>query len=692
MTPILNTPGEEKLLEEALTPEQESIKKEQENDKNDLFDFAKAKTRLQQLKSSWDYQFQETLRRRLLRNVDISPEALRVSGKLLPDETIVPMRVIDTNIKREQPAYINFLKGTNRLAVFQCISDSTQDTQQIESEFSRVMTYNGWERPHYKCLDGSQTHGWDSIEVVADDTLPGTLGLEHVGHDKLLFNLESVDFQANEVVLRVYSFSLLQLKKAHKLHGFSEQEVKKLSDKMTTGVANVGPNMAGSQASPKDRNCLVYKKYCKYEGKVWVSWFSFECDDWLKAPAPFYIGRKEYVQVMVPREVPNPAYQQALASAASPSQQISNSVNPPLGMGIKGNSENTTIPTPVLPPPTITIQQPEMQWQDAVETIYPIFLLPYQETEEQEIVAHKGRVFLDAFKQEALTSICSGYINGLNRASNIYGSVDNPPDGTTAAPKQLDTKLGSGSIYDRKVNFWHTEYPDPSVLQGMQWLDTYNSQEVGQLNFAANNRQDSRKTATEIGVANQQQAALSSVQVSLYSMFLREIYSFVWPIIQTRALAGLIKFLQVPSQPTIDMLTGQPKQTFTNDISRIEMEYNVKAAGDTDVIQRSEMLMRMKNDWPIYAPTPLAMEFLKEMINLSYPTMANKWLPLLDQMDPRQMLAQLAAVLQGILKDNPEAIAKMKPEVKQQVGELLQQAQTISAPPEQQKQQTANTQ
>src|SRR5690242_11976004 len=73
-------------------------------------DFTYVKDRVDRLVASWDFEFKATDYRRRARNITVNVSDLRVQGKLKPDETIIPIRLIDTNVKREEPAKIAYLK------------------------------------------------------------------------------------------------------------------------------------------------------------------------------------------------------------------------------------------------------------------------------------------------------------------------------------------------------------------------------------------------------------------------------------------------------------------------------------------------------------------------------------------------------------------------------------------------------
>jgi hypothetical protein len=589
-----------------------------------LFDYQEASIHLKRLIGDWKAEVDESQRRRDIRDVDVDVKALRETGRLDEDETLIPVRVIDTNITREQPPYVNYLKNSRRLAIFRSLDNPDQDTQLLEQEFTRGMTYTSWEISLFKCVDGAQVHGWDMVEVVYDPTKPLNCGIEHIGHDQLFFPRSVKNLQQSPRIIRKYDVTILQLKKWVGAYGFNATEVNKLIDKV-------------KETQKEAETISVYKLYFKKDDVIYVAWFSEnDCDDWLKAPSKLYLGiRTQQTDPMTGQS----------------------------GM-----------------------------WIDADITEYPIFRLAYRITEKQKEVDNKGRVFLDENKQEAQTAVLSGFVNGITRASNLYASPG-ADDGTGSSLKELDIKLKGGRILNKPINFWKPEYPDAMILNALQYFDVANSQETNQVNFAAMNREDSRKTATEIGAATQQQTLLNSVQLTLFSTFIREVYSFCWKIVQSQALQNKIKFLmvQVPipqinpitGQPIIDLMSGQPAVTmeWQNNIPVISQSYEVRAAGDVDVVQRQEKINMMMQDWPVISMTILRDQFLADLVKLKYPDSGERYAQILGQQNQmnamQSMIGRLSTVLQGSLQDHPDMMGNLPAQQQADLQQMLQEAQSM---------------
>lgn len=606
------------------TSDQQEAQYNYDKEKERLMDFREAEIILKRTINDWKHYLAKALTNRKKRDVEVNVEQLRQSGQLDEDETLIPVRVIDTNIQREQPAYINYLKNSRRLCTFRSLDNPETDSQNLELAFTQGMTYLSWEIPHYKCIDGSSTHGWDTIEVVYDENYPLNVGLEHIGYDMLFFPLSNKDIQQCPCVIRAYDITIPQLRTWVSKFGFDQEQVNIVVDKT-------------KDTTKANETVRIYKRYCKWEGVVYVSWFELDSstNDWLKAPMPLSLDI----------------------------------IDPKTG-------------------------------QDKPVTQYPIFFLPYRETEKSRLIDHKGRVFLDENKQEAQTAILSGFVNKLSRSSNIY-AAKSAEDGTGSSLKQVDNlRLEGGRVLNQPINFFSPEAPDPLTLRAMEYFDDANSQETNQVNFAALNREDSRKTAKEIGAAQQQQQLLNSVQLTLFSTFIRAVYSFAWQIVQSQAIQGKIKFLQIQQQqPVLNPLTQQPmvdpttmqpmtQTVWVNDIATISQTYDIRAAGDVDVIQRQERIAQMKQDWAVISQTALAVPFLAELIKLEYPDVGEKWAAVLMQQQVNQtgLIQSLAGMLGGVLKDHPEIAQTLSPQDQQTIASIMQQSQQAVASGQKQQQ------
>jgi hypothetical protein len=295
------------------------------------------------------------------------------------------------------------------------------------------------------------------------------------------------------------------------------------------------------------------------------------------------------------------------------------------------------------------IKQADEVTMAAPLTIYPFFFAQYEIIEDELLLNVKGRAALDLADQDALTGLWSSVVNGSFNASQIFASRRiNPanPEGSAAAI------IAPGKVSPEELNYHAPNFPPSDLLQVAQSLVTENLSSIGQVDFAVSNRQDSRKTAREIQAAGQQAGLLSGVKLVPFANVIREVYDFVWTLVQHFAS---INAVQVPE-------TVKPF---------IDRDYYVFPAGDTEVIQRAEKLAALKAFYPVVAATPIGALVLQKIIELEVPHEAPRWNAALAQPDLRPIVAQLGQVLAAI---PPES---MPPETAQQIQAILANAQSV---------------
>lgn len=580
-----------------------------------VLNYQDAKQRASNLILNWSGQINYVKANRKKRFIEVDVEQLQRDGKLLSDETLIPIRVIDTNIKREQPVFVRFLTQSDRLAIFEDESDPSKNNRPIEDAFSRGMRYLGWATQYYKCIDGAQLFGWDAVEIEFDSNKPLHVGVSHIGNENLIFPRDAKNIQACEMVLIGTDVTKTILQKFVKDFGFNATIVEEIMGKLSN--------------EKDDKTVKIYKMFYKLDGIVQVAWYYESASDYLKSPIPLFLGIKHQ----------------------------------------ESQLQSVPVVDPITGLPTL-VQQEVPIWVDDVETDYPIKIYVYDITERPCVVDNRGRAFLDETRQEAQTGLWTSLINGCLRASNVYGS----PEGDAsngAEVAQLEVALKHGYIYNKKINLWSPPWPDPMIVKAANAMDTQTQQETGQVAFAVNNRADSAKTATEVTSAEQQQQLLSGVKVFLLSQFIQEVCSASWRITQSQALQNLIVFL-----PKVTQLPDGTSQ-LTNDVETISRNYLIKAAGDVDVVRRDQKLSQMQQMWQIISATPLAIPYLMDILKIVHPEDAERYNMILQAGDQKTiMLQQMGEVLRSIVTDESGAI---KPEFKQYQKQLQQLEQQTMA-------------
>lgn len=311
---------------------------------------------------------------------------------------------------------------------------------------------------------------------------------------------------------------------------------------------------------------------------------------------------------------------------------------------------------------------------DVFETQYPYFLLPYTITENTIIQQHKGRCYLDQDYQEGVSSLMSSFVTAHRRSSYLMFSKESESDPNADAVTQSNVICASGKVINSKVKQFQLSAPDSTMLSAIQALASANMQENSQVNYAAQNREDSRKTATEIQAATQSQQQLSTVQLALFSTSLKAVYSTFFEITRSRILAGIITV----ADPRIS-------QMYAN-------EFLVKPAGDTDVVERLQKIQAMQTAWPVIQATPAAPLFLQKLLTLLFPDDAPQYIGAIQQGDAKTAaIATTLQVLTALVQDpnalTPEAKQQNEPQLLQLIQQLTQllnpQPQTNQQPPTQ---------
>lgn len=528
---------------------------------------------------------------RRLRYSEIEVEAERRTGRISADELIISQHVIDTNIRREQSSYVQFYVQSPRAVILQAPDAPETDTTILEKDVTTKLRFPEWQIPMFAVTDGMQQNGYGVMEVVYDESMPGNVRHESVQYGDFGFPEDTRDIQEAEFVLRAMYFSktaLIELCKPAldgKRVPFSSVQVDKI---ISTAPSNVDAN---PQLIQTDRTLYkIYKAMFRVNNVVHVAWCCPPtCDGWIRDPQPLFIGR---------RSAPVPVTQQPVV--------IPGIVNP-----------------------QIYTQPQQFTTTEVYETKYPYIIFPYLISENNVIQQLKGRTYLDQDTQQAATSLVSSYCTGNRRASKLLFGVDgddpNSMLNTSLNSPLMETNINfkDGAIIKQKVKQFVIQPPPDSAINAVNTIMSMNQNETSQVNFAVNNRKDSRKTATEVDAAQQEQNKLSTVQVVLFSNSLRNMYDLMFEVIQSRVNAGLIA---VNNPQVKEMYKGR---------------YIVKPAGDVDVIERQQILNMMMNAWPVVQATPLAGEFFLDMMSLMFPQYASKYIQIFKASVMQQQQAQM---------------------------------------------------
>jgi len=553
----------------------------------------------------------KSLASRKLRYAEIDIEVERKAGRIAPDEIFVPTHIIDTNIRREQSSYIQYITQSPRAVILKDRVEPAFDLSLLEVDLTEKLRFDGWQLSSYANIDGFQANGYGIMETVQDQNNPGQLGREYVQYGDFAFIADTRDLQKCEMIGRAYYFTKTKLKSLMEAEGDEEKWDAEQCEKLLKAEPNDEQSQVYSGTTTINRSLYkVFKIMYRVDGIVMVGWaVPKTCDDWIRKPRKLFLGRRKLndkVNGIAQQLSSVPPMQREMA--ISQVRQVNPDITDKHVEQVKAG-----------------IPASDMEY----ETQYPYFLYPYLVTENDTISNLKGRVFLDQDTQNAASSLMSSTLTQARRAAGLYFSKDtSDPNDDFLMQKNIHFK--TGAIINGKLKEMKLDAPDAQMFTAINLLVSANQQETSQVNFAENNRQqDSRKTATAIKAATQQAQQLSSTQVTLFSVALKQQYTYECDIIKSRVLAGLIKV-----SPVLQQLYART--------------WTVKPSGDVDVIEKQQLIQTMQQAWPIMANTPAAQAFLSDLLEKMFPDSAQKYLATFQQAEQQKQSQQGQQMQQAI--------------------------------------------
>lgn len=562
---------------------------------------------------------QEVTENRRSRDLDLDPEKLRANKELDADETIIPIRVIDTNISSELPPFIRYLTASPRVAIFKDTKEPASTFADAETAFSSFVKYQDWIIPLYQAIDGSRLNGIDAIEICACDItpeVPGGFEFYAIADDCLVLPTGTTDLQQSPVVGLKLEITMLKLASFKKSPRFNPTAVSTLYDKLI-----------GAKSTAKLDLIKIYKFYFKVEGFVYTAYYSPEyTSGWLAEPKFLDLGVLE----------------------SKPEEQLV--INPLTGLP-------ATDPATGLP-----LMQTVEVFVPAKETKYPIHPIRSKLKEQKQLRASKGRGILDLPSQNAQTSLVSSFVNGTERATNVSASPEGEVEPGSSL-EMLDITFEHGRIWNRPLKYHQPPFPPFDILRGVNVLDVRQKADMGQQSVAADNRVDSRKTAEEIKQASSKDDQLNSVSVTIFASWWAGILNDCWRIVHSKAQAGLITFC--PDKPDY-----------------LERVFILLPSGDADYLQKEERIENFGKFWPMLANFPVvAATILADILKEVFPEKGLYYAQILMQSVQAQQAGGNQQVMQGLvmmlesLLENP-AVANL-PEAQQIAPQIAQLKQIL---------------
>ena len=437
--------------------------------------------------ADWQPEIQKIDERRKVRANRKNVEEERQKKTILSDETIIPDRTVDFNVRAQKALYTDFLQKSRRILIFNAPEDFPLELQdgrlKLETSFTEGMRYNRWKSPWFKTFDATCLHGAAYAEVVFDTSKPFNCGIEYISRGNLIYSRNLKSLQSAELILREYELTYIEIEGLSKRYNFVPEAMNTLQQTASAGTRGVGTVLL-----------KIYKIYLKRDGIVYTSWYS-------------------------------PTYTNGFMAEEKKLE---------LGIFQIDNDTLMAIITAGLPLPQ---SLPPATPQDI--TFYPIFPLRYDELEDEVILDVQGRAALDIQVQEALTHTMTATVNGAIRASQFYPTIE-PTPGEPVTNKEIGP-LKHGVILSRAFKLQSMPWPNPIIMTVIQALSVRNQNSMGRTDFAALTRDDTEKTATEIAAAQKQSNSLSAMQVSLLADMIVDVYNLCYLIARSQTIYGLCR-------------------------------------------------------------------------------------------------------------------------------------------------------
>lgn len=570
-------------------------------------DFTTLETRLQALKDILDDKTAKLSSMRQLRYAMVDIEAERAKERIGADELYIPQHLIDTNIRQEQSAYIQYVTESPRAVICVDEVEKSLDLSLLEQDLTSKLRFPGWQLGMYANIDGFQANGYSVMETVYDTKKPGHISRQQLQYSDFAFINDTREIQNAEMLAHSLYFTKTQLQSLKVVKpGQTEDSMwdPRQIDMLIEGDPSETQVNAEDYTEQTDRSLYrIQKVMFRVNGQVNVGWVAIGTnDDWLRKPRPLFVGRVEMPQAQSPAPMVNLNPQQSQMPVAPPQ------------------------PSPVY------------------ETEYPYFLYPYLISENDTIDQLKGRVYLDQDTQEAVSSLLSSTVTQARRAAGLYFSKESTdPNDDVLINKNV--YFQPNCLINANVKSFNIAAPDPGIFSAINMLATAKSAETSQVAFATNNRKDSRKTKKELDLAEQSQQKLSTVQVVLFSIALKEQFTYETSIIRSRVQAGLIT------------VSADVRPLYDRDV-------DLKPSGDVDVLERQQLIEAMMSAWEVIQTTPAAPLFLADMLEKMFPNSAMKYIKAIQEgmeqqqsqaaKQQQQVMSQMMQMAQGIVKLSKE--------------------------------------
>lgn len=269
----------------------------------------------------------------------------------------------------------------------------------------------------------------------------------------------------------------------------------------------------------------------------------------------------------------------------------------------------------------------------------PIFFIPLYAEEDETLLSIQGRAALDSPMQEAITAVTTSTVNRTVRSASFYPYNKSPGRSSDSRKNKAPITLQHGHLYEGELGVLDVAPPTNIALSVIQALSVRNSQETGQVDFAAMSRQDTAKRATEINAAFTQAQKLSNVTLTLLSLSVKPAYVLWLKVLKSAVDMGFIK----------------PPPEFLPFFARVgNPALNITMSADITIVRRAQRAAKYIQFYGMVAGTPYAEPFYKTMLAELFPEEYPEWSAAVGETNTYKLL--LSKLLELLTQTPAQAI------------------------------------
>jgi len=436
------------------------------------------------LHSDWDLQESIYHENRDGFELDITNDEARAQGLVNGNEVFIGRRVIAGNMKREMPAFVQYLKGSYRHVVAAAkgpVADLTPvELNTIEAEFTKGIRQGEWLTTELQACSATMLHGVGYLFVIPSKTTGVDTEVAYVPTTEVIIPRNLQQWNAAPMIGIRYFITASEFTtwaKRYEWDANAVEAIRRTKNDQSMATENFKVFL------------VMYRDDTQADAPIQYFWYCDQPEHALTEPRLLFSGRMQQGQPVI-----DPA-----TGAAQPS--------------------------PAQPAPEFT---------------YPLFPFYYNITENPVITERKGRAHEDRHDQEALTMGFTSYINAMLRSSELYAAFkgDGGPVESQEVSQTRDI-IKPGVVIKRPIEFFTPPAPDSNALATFQYLSNDNAAMAGHSDFAVQNRDDSRKTAAEIKSAQAQSTQHQTVPLTFFALCYGALINYRWGILVNNIQVGV---------------------------------------------------------------------------------------------------------------------------------------------------------